>query len=298
MSFSLSPTNLLRTLLGFLPMLLVAQSAAALDLRVTVTNLAPLDGVAITPLWVGFHDGSFDSYNNGLSSQPGLESLAEDGNTANLSADFLNGLTYVSGGASTTTSSSQAGSERVDGTLASASGPPPILPGGSASQVFTVAANATNQYFSYAAMVIPSNDFFVANGNPLAHDLMSLFNGAGPTSFLIGTPGTVNDAGTEAEDFAFTAGNPLFPAANLPAGQSMANEGPADALAAVSNVTGNPFADFLNQGGTNLGPLNFNDSVQYAGGAIARVTIEVVPEPSALLLLGLGLLTAVGGRRR
>jgi len=43
------------------------------QVRVEVTSNAPTGGVAITPLWVGFHNGSFDSYNGGLSSQEGLE---------------------------------------------------------------------------------------------------------------------------------------------------------------------------------------------------------------------------------
>ena len=108
--------------------LMNGQSDAQIQVRVDVTNNAPAGGVAITPLWVGFHDGSFDSYNGGLSSQPGLERIAEDGDTSQISADFLNDLTYIdtSGGpaVSATVASSQTGT-RVDGTIASADAAPP-----------------------------------------------------------------------------------------------------------------------------------------------------------------------------
>lgn len=45
--------------------LLTSQAALALQVEVTVTSNAPTGGVYLTPLWVGFHDGSFDSYNGG-----------------------------------------------------------------------------------------------------------------------------------------------------------------------------------------------------------------------------------------
>lgn len=272
-----------------------ASTAQTVELHVTVENLTS-NGVAITPLWVGFHNGSFDSYNNGLSAQPGLERLAEDGNTSGISADFLAGLTYINNlNQSATVASSQPGIDRVDGTLASASGPPPIQSGGMASQVFTIDIDGSNRYFSYASMVIPTNDFFLANGNPLAHDLMSLYDGQGTISFLIGAPGTVNDAGTEEEDFAFSAGNPLFPGRGLPAGQSGPNSGPLDATTVIQNVSGDPFAGFLNAGGVDLTGFDFN---QLNGAGIARVTITAVPEPSAFALLALGGIALAVLRRR
>ena len=60
-------------LLSALTAVTVAQTASAAKIKVTIDNLAPAGGVYFTPVWVGFHDGSFDSYNPGLSSQPGLE---------------------------------------------------------------------------------------------------------------------------------------------------------------------------------------------------------------------------------
>lgn len=270
-------------------------TAQAVEVRVTIENLTS-NSVAVTPLWVGFHNGSFDSYNNGLSSQPGLERLAEDGGTSAISADFLAGLTYINNlNQSATVASSQPGADRVDGTLASDSGPPPIQSGGMATKLFTIDIDGSNRYFSYASMVIPTNDFFVANGNPLAHDLMSLYDGEGSISFLTGTPGTVNDAGTEEEDFAFTAGNPLFPGRGLPAGQAGPNMGPLDATTVIQNVGGDPFAGFLNAAGVDLTGFNFN---QLAGSGIARITITAVPEPGFAALVALGGIGFVAFKRR
>jgi hypothetical protein len=82
----------LRLASAFSVFLTTASIADAVQVLVTIENLTS-NSVAITPLWVGFHDGSFDSYNSGLSAQPGVERLAEDGNTSAISSDFLGGLT-------------------------------------------------------------------------------------------------------------------------------------------------------------------------------------------------------------
>jgi hypothetical protein len=120
--------------------------AAAVQLQVTVQNNAPAGGVAITPLWVGFHDGSFDSYDGGSPAGWVLESLAELGMTGPIS-DLFAGTTMggpIDG--------------RVQGAIANGG---PTFAGGSATQQFTVDDAGANTYFSYAAMVLPSNDFFV-----------------------------------------------------------------------------------------------------------------------------------------
>lgn len=275
-------------------------SYAAQQVQVTITNIAPSGGTVLTPVWIGFHDGSFDSYDGGLTSQPGLERLAEDGNTMQITEDFGNNLTYVSGGVSTTTASTQVGT-RVQDTIGSMVGPPPLQPGDSESRTFTIETDGSNQYFSYASMILPSNDFFVANGNPLAHSLASLYDGEGSVSFNIGLAGTVNDAGTEAEDFDTAAPplgglNALFPGANFaaPAGQDGPDEGPADMNDLIRNVIGDPYAGFAGVGGADLTGLDFN---QYANG-IATITITAVPEPTSVALIGLGLVGLCGTTRR
>ena len=270
-------------------------SVSAAQVEVTVTNIGPNNGVAITPLWVGFHDGSFDSYNGGLSTQEGLERLAEDGNTSAISADFLAGRTYVQDGVSGVFEGAQT-TDRVDGTLASM----PIAPGASASEVFDIAIDGTNRFFSYASMILPSNDYFIANGNPEARDLQELYNAAPGTQITFFIGGTVNDAGTEVNDFSTSAGNALFPQLGLGDGQGGPDIG-ADEDDVVRNVVGIPFGGFLNSPSnldTNAAAaqIDFNRGDLYPNG-IAQITFTVVPEPNSLALLGLGSLALIRRRR-
>ena len=274
------------------------RTEAAEQVRVTIQNNAPSGGVFITPVWVGFHDGSFDSYDGGLSSQPGLERLAEDGDSSQLSSDFGNGLTYIdtSGGppVSATVASSQPGAERVQGGV----GGGPLGPGATAFQDFLIDPSGINRYFSYASMVLPTSDYYVANGGPTAHDLQVL-DGApvGTTvSFNIGLPGGVNDAGTEVNDFDTSAGNPLI--SGLPAGQGGPNQG-ADENGVNLNVV-SAFAGFLNTPAGFLAAnpnLDFNDNGLYPNG-IASVTISVIPEPSGWILAGIGLVGVILRHRK
>ncbi|MEM6641044.1 MAG: spondin domain-containing protein [Pseudomonadota bacterium] len=271
--------NLLRASIGAAALLVTTQAALATTVEVTITNNAPNGGVYLTPVWVGFHDGSFDSYDGGAPSAPALEALAEDGNTGPISQVF----------AGTLAGDPVAG--RVQGTLGGA----PIAPGQTVTQTFDLTGDGANTYFSYASMVLPSNDYYVANGNPLAHSLQALFDGiANEIVFNIGTAGTVNDAGTEINDFATSAGNGLFP--GLGGGQSGPNQG-ADEGGVNANVLGDPFGGFLNTpGGFDLSLFNFNDTSLYANG-IATVRIRVVPIPAALPLFACGL-GALGFMRR
>lgn len=163
---------------------LTAWSAHALTVRVTVENLAPASGTLLTPVWVGFHDGNFDIYDRDrpASDFPGLEALAEDGDTAPIGARFDS----TGGGLS-------------QGVLF---GPsiPPLAPGESATRLFELnPALGIDQYFSYASMIIPSNDAFVANGNPLQH---AVVNAAGEFlgADILVTGDRVLDAGTEVND--------------------------------------------------------------------------------------------------
>lgn len=148
--------------------------------RVTVENLAPGGGTIQTPVWAAVHDGSFDLYDSGAPASPELERLAEDGNTGPISALF------AASGAGT------------DATIFGPGGP--LFPGDSASHLFTINRNdADDHYFSYASMVIPSNDAFIANGDPEA---IALFDAAGNPvdhSFVV-LGSEVLDAGTEVND--------------------------------------------------------------------------------------------------
>ncbi|MEL7450952.1 MAG: spondin domain-containing protein [Pseudomonadota bacterium] len=263
-------------------LLLASNAALALQVQVTVTNNAPAGGVYLTPVWAGFHDGSFDSFNAGEAAAPGLEAIAEDGNVGPIS-DVFDG---------TLTGDPVAG--RVQGVVGSA----PIGPGGSQSQTFDISDSGLNTYFSYASMVLTSNDYFVANGDPLAISIADILDGiTNEISFTVGTPGSVYDAGTEVNDFSFAAGNGFFP--GLGPGQGGPNQG-TDENGVVTAVTGDPYANFLNANGFDTSLLNFNNTSLYTNG-IATITISVVnpvPVPAALPLMAgaLGLLGFV--RRR
>ncbi len=155
---------------------------------VTIENTAPYNGHFLTPVWVGFHDGIFDLWTNGTPAsstpQPGsvsLERLAEDGNTGPLTAEFAE---LVSNG--------------VDGTIRSNGTIPPIGPSQIVSRLFEVDP-AENRYFSYASMIIPSNDAFIANSSPMANMIFDEEgNFVGQPFYLNGAQ--VNDAGTEVND--------------------------------------------------------------------------------------------------
>lgn len=181
------PTLLTRSALAAATLGMSAGVASASDdlvtLRIQVRNIAPDSGVRLTPLWFGIHDGSFDSYDGGSPSSPELERLAEDGTTGPISELFT-----ASGAGST------------QGTILADTGIPPIEPGETATMYVTVDPDAIDsKYFSYISMVIPSNDAYVANGNPLAHPLFTDDGEFIPTSFQI-MGAAVNDAGTEVND--------------------------------------------------------------------------------------------------
>ena len=161
---------------------------------VTVENSAPSRGAFQTPFWVGIHDGTFDIYDrdaplgaNETVPTPAVERLAEDGNTGPISDAFT-----IDQGLS------------PQATLVGPSGP--LAPGDRASYTLNVDPSK-DRYFSYASMIIPSNDAFIANGNPLAHQLFNKGGRFVGRNFVVaGTE--VLDAGTEANDE--IAGNTAF----------------------------------------------------------------------------------------
>ncbi len=157
-------------------------STQAVELRVKVENLAEPGGVFLTPLWVGFHDGNFDSYTLGDMASQGIERIAEDGNPGPLREVFA--------------SESASGQDGVIFNPEGFAGAPVFEPGSVSTMVFDV-DGSTQKYFSYATMVIPSNDAFVANDEATGHQLFNE-NGdfMGPMSFIV-WGSQVLDAGTE-----------------------------------------------------------------------------------------------------
>jgi len=179
-----------------------AQASTA-QIQVTFENNATANGTILTPAWVGFHDGSFDTFTTGEAATQGLERLAEDGNTAVLTTEFNNSAAGMGGG--------------VTGTIAGAVGP-----GGMSSDIFDVNTDGSNNYFSYASMLLPSSDFFIGNGAPASHDLSGLLANVG--SSITFDVFRVYDAGTEVNDFG-TAPTPPNTARGIAGGQTGPDQG-------------------------------------------------------------------------
>ena len=251
-----------KTLFTTLAILFAASiSYAQTNLTVTVENLQPAGGLFFTPVWSGFHDGSFDTFDVGGNASAALEAIAEGGDIMPLSESF-------------------AGSG-VDGGVAPGS---PFGPAGS-SFASSAAADfsvdpASNGYFSFASMIIPSNDGFFGNDNPMAYPL---FNDDGSFSgpVVIEILGSdIYDAGTELNDAMGAAFSAL---------------GGDDTMEAMPIGMHAGLDDFIGSGTANGESIASGFA---ADSVIARITIsEAVPEPNAMLLLGLAL-PAIGLLRK
>ena len=205
-----------------------------------------------TPVWFGLHDGSFDLFDVGSSASNALEAIAEIGDTNPLIADFeaapgtpgdINGL--VVGGAT---------------------GIPPISPGETGTGSFTPINPANYQFFSFASMVIPSNDTFIGNADAMEYQI---FDDNG--SFL-GTNGVfeiqvtnIYDAGTEINDGSVNGGAAFVAGANELAG--------ASENGVVTNAT--DLSEF--RGVNTPNGLTINDTTLGAGESFATIRIIEVP---------------------
>lgn len=214
-------------------------------LKVTVENVAPPKGNVLSQIWFGFHDGSFITHSLGSPASSALERLAEDGNSGPLTNDFC-----------------RSGAGIVQGTLF---GSDDILnstfPGSTTSlKVVLDGSLPSSRYFSYAAMVIPSNDAFIANEDPVAHQIFDdEGNFIGAEFIVLGNE--VLDAGTEVNDEA-----PLH----------AAGAGPVfifDAGVAENGVVHTH--EGYKPGGTILSnPLWTNANFKVGGYRLARITVS------------------------
>jgi hypothetical protein len=241
--------------------LCAAAQAGSVDVTVSIMNLAPAHSVVVAPLNLGFHSGSFDAFDLGTAAGPEIQRVAELGSGALWLPAFA-----------------AADPTATVGTV----GASPTLPGGTASGTFSV-DTAANPFFSFAAMVVPSNDFFLGNDSPTA---FRLFDAAGQ---LLISSITVHardlwDAGTEVWD----------PAA-------AAFVGNAALRADQHSVVARNFAEFAAFNGLPTAAGYTFESGLSAGSDVYRISFEVaaVPEPRTYALMGAGLL-AVGwvARRR
>ena len=139
----------------------------------------------------------------------------------------------------------------------------------------------SSRYFSYASMVIPSNDAFIANGNPLAH---AIFDASGDflgADFLV-AGAAVLDAGTEVND--------EIPENVAFLGQTVPNTGTTESGTVQIHPGFSPAGNILSAfpGADFTAP----------GYQVARISITRIPEPGVLALVGLGLVSLLMARKR
>ncbi|PHZ86248.1 spondin domain-containing protein [Paremcibacter congregatus] len=253
----------------------LSTAAQATTVEVEVTNLFAPGGLAMTPVWVGFHGGSFDSFDSGTAASASVQALAERGDASGVSADFNS----ISGG--------------VQGVVAAPSGFPgaPVFePGEVASALFNITA-ATNGYLSFLSMLIPTNDAFIGNDDAMAY---SLFDSQGNFQALdiLVIGGNVWDAGTEANigyDSPFLIG-----AGGMPRQDEGSVIGVHGGLATLPG--GFPIFGGDTPAGYSIAQAAADFTAQ--GFEVARIRVSQVSSPAAFGLMGLGLFGVMALSRR
>ena len=234
-------------------------SAAPVHVTVSITNLAPTNSVTVAPLHLGFNNGTFDAFDQGGVANAATISVAEGGVGGAWQAAFA-----------------AADPTATRGTIGG-----PLFPGTSKSASFLVDPSL-NPFFTFAAMVVPSNDFFIGNDSPTQY---RLFDAAGALqlSNITLKASDIWDAGSEAFDpaaAAFVGNNDLRTPQN-------------------STVAFN-FAEFTGFNGlTTAAGYTFNSQLT-ANTEIYRIDFRAtaVPEPESYALVAASLLALGASRLR
>lgn len=239
------------------------QAAHAVPEAVTVTvqSLVPANSIAFARLHLGFGNGTYDAFNIGQAAGTGIVSVAE-------------------GGLGTTWQANFAAAEPLAtrGTI----GAGQLLPGQTQTATFTVDP-AVNSYFTFAAMVVPSNDFFIGNDSPTQYKLL---NSTG--TLLV-------DSITLKANQIWDAGSEIFdPAAAAFVGNN-------DLRTPQNSVVALNFAEFAAYNGLTTGAGYVFNSGLAANTDVYRISFAVaaVPEPqtAAMWAAGLVALGALARRR-
>ena len=242
---------------------LAAPASAAVRVMVHLENLSPTNSISFAPLRLAFNNGSFDAFDLGEAPTAPIISIAEGG-----------------GGADWFPAFAAADPTAVLGSIGGA-----LTPGSTATASFIVDPTV-NPFFTFASMVVPSNDHFIGNDNPRAFRLFDAMGNLAITS--IGQRARdIWNAGSEISDPA---------AAAFLVGGVNALRTPENGVVEFNFAE---LADF--DGRTTRAGYVFTSGLA-ANTDIYRITFSTaaVPEPTtwALMILGFGAAGAVLRRRR
>ena len=258
---------------------LLSGASQAAMVEVEVSNLFNTGGLALTPVWVGFHDGTFDSFDVGASSSSSLQALAENGDVSGIMADFT----------ASNTNGEQGAILAPDGFA----GAPVFEPGESAtSGIFEI--NATDSgYFSFLSMLIPTNDAFIGNEIGTAYSLFDMNNEfVGLDILVLGSD--VWDSGTELNR---GYGAPFLAGADAEERQDengvVSQHAGLTVLAGGLSIFGGntPAGYSIDQAAADFTAQGFE---------VARITVNQVqvPVPASAGLFAIGMVALAGFKRR
>jgi hypothetical protein len=236
-----------------------AAHAAPTLVTITVTNLAPTNSVSFAPLHVGFNKGTFDAFNIGQTAAAGIVSVAEGGAGTIWQSDFA-----------------AADPTATRGTVAGL-----LTPGQSRTLTLQV-DGAINPFFTFASMVVPSNDFFIGNDDADEYRVLDA-NG----NLLINS---INVSANEIWD----AGSELFDPA------AAAFVGTNSLRTPQNGVVNFNFAEFAGFNGLTTGAGYVFNSALTANTPVYRIEFATaaVPEPGSLGLAATAFIALAAARRR
>ncbi|RHW77352.1 spondin domain-containing protein [Colwellia sp. RSH04] len=232
--------TLLTTVATSVTMIAVSSAASAQDLDITVTNLT--QGLYFTPIVAAAHNGDTQLFSTGMAASPELTAMAEGGD--------ISGLVSVLTNADANTVENPAG-----GLLAP-----------STSTNFMLMNDEGNQYLSFSAMILPSNDGFVGVSRWMIPEE------AGTYTVYV----NAYDAGTEANDeirgsgAVGEAGMPVPPPLENMIGMNGTGVTMSETNMAVHVHRGNLGDDDMMAGKSDI-----NNSVQRWLNPVAKLTVVV-----------------------
>lgn len=258
---------------------LLSSSAQATMVEVEVSNLFNSGGLALTPVWVGFHDGSFDTFDTGSTASDSLQILAEGGDVGGVLADF--------------SVSNPNGLQGAITAPAGFAGAPVFEPGETATSVIFDINATDNGYFSFLSMLIPTNDAFIGNDSATAYSLFDMNDNFIGLDILVLGSG-VWDSGTELNR---GYGSPFLVGADAEARQDengvVSQHSGLTVLAGGLSIFGGdtPAGYSIDQAAADFTAQGFE---------VARITVNQVqvPVPASAGLFAIGMFAMAGFKRR